>query len=454
MSSFKYQGKWWLPGREDKSVEGRLEVGEQEPIRLYLDGTFQNASCKIILGEAYRKQIKDKITLYKCKDAQPNIWTAGSRSTFTSEYAFLGCHFGEEQEIKYDHLAYQIPYLGNWYNPNGFTSYTERGHGYVYETKSNEYSIDSKYSPKIILNCSVNPSRRGDEGKVKQITSLQIKYDEPTDFTHHLKLWSKLRDFFTLAVGENVDYKKMYSKSELFSDDTSANPRKILIYRNRSPSINEVPLPSGGKTVYLLPFDKITEGLESTLRNWITSYENLGPVYDLYFGTRYNRNMSLENQFLNILQALESYHRRKTPYINQHYLEEEVYESKVRQKLIESLPNDIPDSLTQRLEHRFKFGNEYPLRKRMEGIIQCFEGFIPEGLSSDAFINKVVQNRHYLTHWTEDLESQTNGGQEIPNLLPKVKLILEGALLNEMGLEERKIKVLLSNFGDYKKYYT
>src|SRR5262249_25900436 len=49
---------------------------------------------------------------------------------------------------------------------------------------------------------------------------------------------------------------------------------------------------------------------DAVLTNWFSLRDKLQPVVDLYIATLYGAQMHLNNQFLNLSQALESYQRR------------------------------------------------------------------------------------------------------------------------------------------------
>jgi hypothetical protein len=65
--------------------------------------------------------------------------------------------------------------------------------------------------------------------------------------------------------------------------------------------------PSG--MLFLL--EDIAASFSAHIERWLKIADALDSVLDLFFGTRYNPRMYPENRFLNVVQAIEAYHRRR-----------------------------------------------------------------------------------------------------------------------------------------------
>jgi len=62
----------------------------------------------------------------------------------------------------------------------------------------------------------------------------------------------------------------------------------------------------------LFTLQHVSQRFEDVLKQWFDSAQFLEPVFNLYFGTLYNRDMYAEQRFLSLVMALESYHRKVT----------------------------------------------------------------------------------------------------------------------------------------------
>lgn len=106
----------------------------------------------------------------------------------------------------------------------------------------------------------------------------------------------------------------------------------------------------------LFVFTSLRERLESYLTNWINKAELLGPVYDLFFATRFNPYIYCEHAFLSLIQAVETYHRRR---FGGKYLTDDEYQQGLYRKFIDVIPPNINNEFRLSLiEGKLKFANE------------------------------------------------------------------------------------------------
>jgi len=106
------------------------------------------------------------------------------------------------------------------------------------------------------------------------------------------------------------------------------------------------------------------------------------------------------------------------------------------QKILESVPREYQDWLTDKL----KYSNELNLRQRLKKIIDRFSNIFGDYIHRKKFTNKVVNTRNYLTHYNPELEDSAIS--EVPDLLEliyKLRTILEVCFLSELNLSDEKI---------------
>lgn len=187
----------------------------------------------------------------------------------------------------------------------------------------------------------------------------------------------------------------------------------------------------------LFTLKDIADKFELLLRNWFNKTDKLGPVYDLYFGALYNPHMYLQQRFLSLVQALESYHRRL---MRTYELVEEDH-----RKRMEAILASAPEAHRDWLASRLKYANEPTLRVRLHEIFaKC--SFIMSKIvaKEDAFIEKVVATRHYLTHFDPELEDRSAKDDALHYVTEKLRVMMEACLLEEIGLEPDVIESFFS----------
>ena len=132
---------------------------------------------------------------------------------------------------------------------------------------------------------------------------------------------------------------------------------------------------------------------------WFNLQPKIRDVVSLVLASRYVRGY-VTTEFLNIIQALESMHRRL---FGGTYYPEKEYD-KIKDVLIDALPRTMDKDLRQRLKSSYQYANEYSLRKRLGGLVDSLAPATQGRIASDrkAFFEKIINTRNYLTHLSEN----------------------------------------------------
>ena len=202
----------------------------------------------------------------------------------------------------------------------------------------------------------------------------------------------------------------------------------------------------------LFTFQDISDRPEKFLRNWFDKASLLEPVYDLYYGIVYYPPTNQENIFLNLIQAIESFHRR---IFKGEYIPKKDYEDKVYDILVKAIPALEGQDLKESLESKLRYGNEFSLRTRLRDILKRYNeimpGFIPD---KKDFINKVVDTRNYYTHYDEDLKGRAVSDESLYYLTQRLRRLLEICLLRELGFNLKEIKEFFVRSFIFQRLFT
>jgi hypothetical protein len=158
--------------------------------------------------------------------------------------------------------------------------------------------------------------------------------------------------------------------------------------------------------------------------------------------------MHLNQQFLNIIIALESFHSHV---FNSKYFNEELKKSIIKKIDAECLVN-IPSDIKKKIIQKLQYINEFSLRSRLKDLFgkfnYCeFAFFRNEG----EFIEKIVAIRNFLIHYDKKLKSKIPEDEEFFYLIQKLKVLLEVCLLEEIGFSKEEINrfILRNNWRNY-----
>ncbi|WP_363268723.1 HEPN domain-containing protein [Okeania sp. SIO2B3] len=141
--------------------------------------------------------------------------------------------------------------------------------------------------------------------------------------------------------------------------------------------------------------------------------------------------MYLNNKFLNLVQVVESYHRRRIETNEENNSSLQEREESYNCCLIKKNKKKEP-YLRERLEALLKF----------ELILDVTNELIQD---KDSFLTKVVHTRNYLTHYRESLKEKAAKGKYLYCLTELLSFILQACFLTEeLGLTSDKCYQLLN----------
>jgi hypothetical protein len=459
MEKFEYSGIWWLPENPERQASGTLEFNPKEGASLNLIGSFREIKDfnifqqpKIILGLTSNGK---HITLYRCYEKSFNMNFPGFiNSSFLVNFIFIGCHFEKEEDILFDSLSISYSNLDEWTGISGFrqkTEFDQKGHlikfDLLYELPQKIEANLDKYKVYITFNFN-SKSDLIYEFNLKQTALFKIDSHSPAHFNIYMdEIVPYIRDFLSLAIGKAVYPHLIIGKSKASTaklEDGEIVFNDILIFYKLGPFVDF------SKTVLrhemLFSFKDVSDNFELYLNNWINKSELLQPVYELYFGTLYNPSMYLSHKFLSLIQALESYHRRRH---EGKYISDEDY-TVLYDSFLNTIPQNIDADFRESLCNKLKYLNEFSLRKRLKEILNRYKDLVePVVRDKESFIEAVKNTRDFLTHYDKNLESESKKGQDLYWLTQKMKCLLEICFLSELGMSDEVIKAIISRNQGY-----
>lgn len=472
IEKFEYKGVWWLPDNPEKQISGTLMFVPGEGAVLDLVGSFngsfveiKSTNCikRVWTGKPFEPEIilgtssnGKSITLHKCVETKRLDSSSGfPTSSFYANIVFIGWHFTKPEELKFKSFFVNYPYFEEW-SKIGVFSYRRES-----EEKSKQYEVKYEVPEpvkakidnfKISFDHNLNVS--GDwirEVNLKHTTFIKIEPEDELYFEEYQSILYHLQNFLSLATTRVIcplsieATTEHYKRVSTFSKGKVHHPHIEIFYN----VIGKVDL-SEKLNYYdmLFTFEDISGQFETYLQNWFDKAELLKPVYGLFFGTLYKPSMYLEVQFLSLIQAVESYHRRR---FGGKYLSDEDYKE-VCDTLVNAIPDSVEGGFKDSLKSRIRYGNEFSLRTRLRRLFDSdeYQEILSEfAENKNAFIGEVVDTRNYLTHY--EGKEKAAIGEELDPFIQKLKILLEICLLTELGFSSEEIKKLFSRNKRYQR---
>jgi len=264
--------------------------------------------------------------------------------------------------------------------------------------------------------------------EINQNTLFEVNHEENFDLETFWTFLSQVKSFLTIAYFSEPGVRQI----KLVHSETEIE----FIFRGQfEDKIKE----KNSKYDFLFLYRDLTESLPEIFKNWTNLYSAIGPVIDNLEESFRSRTMLVENKFLNIIQGIETFHRRTR---NNEKVSSVIHKQKIAEILLL-----CPDQHKSWLKERLSFSNEPTLHERLHNL---FSG-IDEDLRNHLFKNweKIIvdskNSRNYYTHYDKSLEKKALKGADLHYLTHQLKIFLLIIVLREAGISDVQLKKIITD---------
>jgi hypothetical protein len=473
MDDLEYWGTWFLPKRQDDKIFGQLIFSNRAGIYLKLQGAFEDGDLIEVIEEYNREKPPKQfpillgvttenklLTLHNCMRVGvetrfgQNTHDQGLRGTheqYQIEHILDGAHFSDPAEMVFHKVDLHYQNLSDWARLWGFRwqlSEGKPGHLEKYEL-SYEYpesivGVVPNGTVSVHFAFHFSPSAPNNIS-LSQTTYLQIELRKAltidgwiSSFAYHLQ---NLLSLATAKPHPIIDL-FAYSKIEEISDERSRETPIRVVFSQRYYEPHKEEWLHPGKMVFSL--QDIKGNFGDILCKWlqITDPEEFGGLCDLFFSVIYSPSIYLPHEFLNVVTAAESYHRRR---FNRSALPEEEFK-----KRKDTVINSAPEECKGWIEGQFQFRNDLPFRDRINEMVDFTIPVIgPLVADREYFVKKVKSTRNLLTHNIHELEGEAAKDEELFWITKTLTYMVHTCLLTELGFTPKRCAELFSRNGEY-----
>lgn len=252
----------------------------------------------------------------------------------------------------------------------------------------------------------------------------------------------KFQNFLSIGTSKTIRPIEIYGYNQA-NNEKLGHDMKINIFFSETAK-NHNYYESTTSYHMLFDYQKIKDTFSQKFSNWFNRADILDTVMDQYFFV-IDRNISrLELNFLQLIQAIESYHRRTR---TNTAIPIEEHELRIK-NILESVPEEHRKWLAQKIH----YSNEPSLRQRLKDIYDQFSEILSPIFNKKKLINKAVDTRNYLTHFDQSLKDKSLNGMRLYYFLERLKLILQICLLSEIGFSNSEIIKLFKKNTTYNMF--
>ena len=449
-SKIEIKGYWWIPSTPDTRLPGTLLYTPGKSISLEVFGKLgdgdplSTTDIRIINGIAENRSI----TLLACHTSHMEYFSSGIHtSKYSALELIIGHVFASETDLLFDTLTEETTQLAAWCCSSGITV------NYKYDCPKgvtiNEVIPESislgNYPPfrfSIEFFATI-PGRSivSRELTIRETPRLKIETDRPIPLNDLLAASLKLKHLLTFLVGKSVrPLSWAVSSQSLYSELNGQRiPEEIEVIR-------VIPLRDKDKEDVLpqsqvLPLPGIRSDMHRLVSHFFENYDAVSSPLELLLETKSRRMYSVEQFFLHVAQACESFHRRIIGGT------EDITEE--HQKRIAEILETCPEACRKWLKSKLEFSNEISFRSRIRYICECqpeLMAILP--YAKDKFIHNVVVYRNYLTHFTDQLRRKIDPNIDLYFLARDLRTLLEALVLKWLGVSN---EVILTKYSDILK---
>ncbi|OZT78260.1 HEPN domain-containing protein [Salinicoccus roseus] len=441
----------WCFGGKNICLNGTLTLNYEEnefELILYSDEKMEIPYyTDIVYGKTHQGH---SFTLYKCS-------VYGSKRTsivhdfkekfsykVNFEYLLEGDTYKEGSNIKINEVYFSVTNLDKWAFQDNVKIEKENSGEYKITTTNIKNLIHTNEEFKFAILYSTRPSnnyKMSGALEIKTTTMLMLKFFEPTSLERTHSLIKQIKDFITLCTGKKT-YIEYINASPKQSNELDYET-SLKIYGQAIDFLNIEKVPDLKKHNAYISLNSIRKDFNICMQNWFEKNEKLTPVIDLYLSSLYHHT-SLERHFLNMVQALEAYHRLTR---NNQILSKEEHAEK-----ISSIVESVPDEHQEWVKQRLAFSNEPTLHHRLEDLLTPISNnglheydfryhylFRFQDKEKVQIIRDIKNTRNYNTHFDERLKKKAIKEENLYQLVSLLKLMMEFYLLNELEISEEDI---------------
>lgn len=435
---FSARGRFWLPGEEASAIPGQLTFSGSG-IRLVLDGKFAIEELQTpgaIFGTSFRPSVIVGQTVEgeSCILVKIVTLSVGWNSCeFAANQLLVGESAFGEAVPKVERILVGLTHLEDWAFASLIQTAPDCSGAFNITVPAERLELlrveaDRPYSALALFGAVAVQLTPG-EARCSTHCHFEVTFPAPTPMLEAVDLVGQLCSVLSLLVGGAVYAKKIRME---FGQESVAffSPSR----QNKSVTIRAPDMP--------LPLRVLDPRERGIFKSWFERSEQMKPIYGLLLSTMFDPERYQQTIFLNLMQAIESFHRRV---YGGEIVAAEKYEG-VRDALEGAIPEGTDRDLVEKLKGVLEFGNEPSLKKRLRSLCATLK---PETIQAvlgvddlSRFLQLLADLRNYFTHYNEVLRPRINRIVDDPiaayNLNQRLRAFATLLILTHLGIDEEK----------------
>lgn len=407
-----------------------LKINVYSQITSYLELPLEMDSISGELSTGFR------FTLLECtrKGLQHLISYGKSVFSYSAKYMIKGIGSKDIKQITFNKMSFQLSDTMEWGNISGYSV----GENFELKQEDEVESVlyqNNNFSVMYIVNSSMLPVSNRDLLKEKitfeQSGNIEISFNEEKHIKEFEDIYKKVKRLIELSISRTITLKKVtgWSKDNkrLIGNEEHEWPIEIITYDFFEDNRDE------GRKSISHQWICLPELLENnSFEEYFRKYETLEPVVELYLEIFEAKDMSPVRTFLNLTQALETYHSR----FKANKLGE--FKKRIKDVILKNRDESFHKKYIEFLMNGSK--KQLTLQSRLADLLLAeFKIWLGTGhIKRLEFPRVIAKTRNYYTHYDESIKKKERvlTNEELIMYNEVLACILEYYLLSELGFTD------------------
>ena len=311
------------------------------------------------------------------------------------------------------------------------------------ETENEYHWFDSKITFSTSLKCDLFNFPRKEESEVIERLVVSIEADKKQDISFFIAIRNKLTSLISFAIKDNVNieeqYLNDYDDSYQIGEYTEYYKHYLYTSEHRLSLHNSNHWEYNFTLAQLLPEKDIKKELDL-----------LEPIFNLYLSLFKYTDMPHEMVFLNIVQALETFHARFF-----YDDSKDKYVASVNERFGNCLHySDIEKLLLCDTQKDENCKYIILVSRLNDLLIGKYDGLFYDYYVTDTeFAQTIADTRHYYTHYGKAKEKKALRGDKLIDAIGILALLLEYNICLQLGIDNQaKVREHLNNIASWKQF--
>ncbi|UPZ34598.1 hypothetical protein MUB18_10805 [Sphingobacterium sp. PCS056] len=420
---FTYQsgGTITISSKTFNKIIDQRELALKQPIKI-ISGILNNGKKYTILNPFLAKKILSS-----------GIYIL----TFTFKHLLEGCNFSSINTISCRKISFKISGLSNYLN-TGKVNFQRDDNSVQISSKlpkDKKIQIDDNISVSFKWSHFVNTKLEGLSQTISKDVAVEVVVIKKMPLQNLMSICEKIEVFFSILFNQKIityDYNSVvfiqnYFKIHSQKTDLDNKLSQLRFHEN------------------ILELNNSSETLEIILSKYLREFEDLRDIYIIVYDNLNHTGQFSTNQFLNLAQALEAYHRILFD------------KTKIPADDFKALFKRIKASLDKEdytfISNNIAFSNQMNLKDRLDNLIEIHGGDFLEHIEfNEEFCKKIKNTRNLHTHLSDSRKSQIFENDIIYATI-KINIALIFFLLSHLGVERAFLNQSMIKFWQRRYYF-